>query len=88
MSEVISFAGASGAVMRNKKTAGGRCLSRPPAARGECVFATHGNRSYGVATVPSRFSSSSSWMMMRGVTIIIKLFVVRPMPTLRNSRLM
>ena len=35
-----------------------------------------------------RRSSSSSWMMIRGVTIIIRLSVSRPMPTLRNSRLM
>ena len=31
-------------------------------------------------------SSSSSRMMIRGVTISIKLWVVRPMPTLRNRR--
>ena len=34
---------------------------------------------------PSR-SSSSSRMMIRGVTISIRLLVVRPMPTLRNRR--
>ena len=34
------------------------------------------------------FSSSSSWMMIRGVTIIIRLWVSRPMPTFLNSRLM
>jgi hypothetical protein len=38
--------------------------------------------------VPSNRDSSSSWMMMRGVTIIIRLSVSRPMPTLRNNRLM
>src|SRR5690349_2728383 len=37
--------------------------------------------------MPSR-SSSSSWMMIRGVTIIIRLSVVRPMATFLNSRLM
>ena len=31
-------------------------------------------------------SSSSSWMMMRGVTIIIRLEVSRPIPTFLNSR--
>ena len=35
-----------------------------------------------------RRSSSSSWMMIRGVTIIIRLCVSRPMPTFLNSRLM
>ena len=42
---------------------------------------------YGGAWMPS-FSSSSSWMMIRGVTIIIRLCVSRPMPTFLNSRLM
>ena len=32
-------------------------------------------------------SSSSSWMMIRGVTIIIRLEVSRPMPTFLNKRL-
>ena len=39
------------------------------------------------ASTPS-FSSSSSWMMIRGVTIIIRLEVSRPMPTFLNRRLM
>src|SRR4051812_36959536 len=42
--------------------------------------------SYGAA-MPSR-SSSSSWMMMRGVTIIMRLLVSRPMETFLKSRLM
>ena len=33
-----------------------------------------------------RFSSSSSRMMIRGVTISMKLLVVRPMPMLRKRR--
>ena len=37
---------------------------------------------------PSSLSSSSSWMMIRGVTISIRLSVVRPMPTFLKSRLM
>ena len=42
---------------------------------------------YGCGGTPI-FSSSSSWMMIRGVTIIIRLWVCRPMPTFWNSRLM
>ncbi len=41
---------------------------------------------YGCGCTPS-FSSSSSWMMMRGVTIIIRLWASRPMPTFLKSRL-
>src|SRR5687768_13401639 len=37
-------------------------------------------------SIPS-FASSSSWMMIRGVTIIIRLCASRPMPTFLNSRL-
>ncbi len=37
--------------------------------------------------VPISRSSSSSWMMIRGVTMSIRLWVSRPMPTLRNKRL-
>ena len=36
----------------------------------------------------SKSSSSSSWMMIRGVTIIIRLSVSRPMPVLLKRRLM
>jgi len=39
----------------------------------------------GYWVIPS-FSSSSSAMMMRGVTIIIRLWVSRPTPTFLNSR--
>ena len=49
------------------------------------VFAD-GQIGYGCGGTPS-FSSSSSWMMMRGVTIIIRLWASRPMPTFLNSRL-
>jgi mitochondrial fission protein ELM1 len=38
--------------------------------------------------VPRSFSSSSSWMMIRGVTISIRLSVVRPRPTFLKRRLM
>ena len=75
---------------------------KPPTAAGggqptaaDAAFAKEGKRwfdrcrlrvAYGTGA-PISFSSSSSWMMIRGVTIIIRLCVVRPMPTFLNRRL-
>ncbi len=52
---------------------------------GERHFQLDHQEAHGGAWIPSR-SSSSSWMMIRGVTIIIRLCVSRPRPTFLKSR--
>jgi hypothetical protein len=53
----------------NKKTAGSRCQSRPPAARGDTKWFE--GLGYGEVVVPIKLASSSSWIIIRGVNIII-----------------
>ena len=76
-----------------RSTAGaekGRRMRFPAAPVGFDLSALNRTRTDGAVQkatdgIPS-FSSSSSRMMIRGVTISMTLLVVRPMPTLRNRR--
>ena len=73
---------------------------KPPQVRGERPATALGGKAnalplndwssadYCVSPFRPSLASSYFWMMIRGVTIIIRLWASRPMPTLRNRRLM
>ena len=66
-------------LLAHKQQKGRRSTDRRPGSEEGRQF------SGGYWVIPS-FSSSSSAMMMRGVTIIIRLWVSRPTPTFLNNR--